>query len=396
MTSKKLMELFDFGTDWQSVSGHAKAGQTIPKEISSYKDNQIQRFQKLLKTQQGDIAEIFWLFVMPEYVKQVMEQEMSGDLNVFKRGAVDGCWDSNFEDFHVMVYPSDISEDEKFEYAQGYRWGTKHPEFKDNPTLPPEIVAEVIQLQIKQFEDQIGMIMFKDMVFGFLKKITVDLATNLKKLVWDQTGEAYIKGGALNATKHLLFKGIPAALWVSVCEVLDNGVLPPLFVSVGLPPISLVVGIGDLSYPILIDKLLGEEKEEFNHSEEWKEYRKANPTIRNIDESALRFHIRKILIKESFGFRRYKKQLEWEDIEQKYPKFYQDAKAVLDGAPWNGPFDGLSFSEFIASIDPDYLQTAPFNKQTQLEIGLLLLDNASHWMRYFGDKAIAIKKEYNI
>lgn len=296
MTSRKLMELFDFGSDWESVSGHAKTGVNIPKQINNVKETQVARFKRILKSQQGDIAEIFWLFVMPEYVKRVMEQEMSGDLNVFKRGAQDGCWDTNFEDFAVMVYPTDISEDEKFEYAQGYRWGTKHPEYAKTQKLPPEIVQEVIQLQIEQFEDQIGMIMFKDMVFGFIKKITVDLVSNLKKLVWDQTGEAYIKGGTFNAAKHLLFKGIPAALWVSFCEILDNGVLPPLFVSIGLPPISLVVGIGDLSYPILIDKLLGEEEEEFPHSEEWKEYRQINKSIRNIDESKLRKIIRNIIL----------------------------------------------------------------------------------------------------
>jgi len=53
---------------------------------------------------------------------------------------------------------------------------------------------------------------------------------------------------------------------------------------------------------------------------------------------------------------------EWPDIQSKYPEFYEKAKVAFKG--YNGDFDGLNLQDFIRSIDPVYLASAPIMSPT--------------------------------
>ena len=53
---------------------------------------------------------------------------------------------------------------------------------------------------------------------------------------------------------------------------------------------------------------------------------------------------------------------EWNDIQSKYPEFYERAKQAFRG--YNGEFDGLNLQDFIRSIDPQYLASAPLTSPT--------------------------------
>tara|TARA_B100002019_G_scaffold291356_1_gene311301 strand:- start:4652 stop:5050 length:399 start_codon:yes stop_codon:yes gene_type:complete len=53
---------------------------------------------------------------------------------------------------------------------------------------------------------------------------------------------------------------------------------------------------------------------------------------------------------------------EWADIQSKYPDFYEKARVAFSG--YNGEFEGLNLQDFIRSIDPQYLASAPLMSPT--------------------------------
>lgn len=53
---------------------------------------------------------------------------------------------------------------------------------------------------------------------------------------------------------------------------------------------------------------------------------------------------------------------EWTDIQSKYPDFYEKARLAFSG--YNGEFEGLNLQDFIRSIDPQYLASAPLMSPT--------------------------------
>jgi len=69
------------------------------------------------------------------------------------------------------------------------------------------------------------------------------------------------------------------------------------------------------------------------------------------------------------------KTLTWKDIESKYPKLYKEALPMFMNPFGDGPFDGLTFIEFVNSIDPHYLQSkTSLSKQDTIELAFLFLD----------------------
>jgi len=73
------------------------------------------------------------------------------------------------------------------------------------------------------------------------------------------------------------------------------------------------------------------------------------------------------IIKESFrssyGRRGYRsmgsfgKYQEWTDIQSNYPEFYEKAKVAFRG--YDGEFEGLNLQDFVRSLDPQWLASAP-------------------------------------
>lgn len=56
------------------------------------------------------------------------------------------------------------------------------------------------------------------------------------------------------------------------------------------------------------------------------------------------------------------KYQEWTDIQSKYPEFYEKARVALSG--YNGEFEGLNLQDFMRSLDPQYLASAPLTSPT--------------------------------
>ena len=72
------------------------------------------------------------------------------------------------------------------------------------------------------------------------------------------------------------------------------------------------------------------------------------------------------------------KTLTWKDIQSKYPKLYKEALPMFT-SPFGGPFDGLTFQEFVNSIDPHYLKNKrSLSKQDTIELAFLFLDRPEY------------------
>jgi hypothetical protein len=85
----------------------------------------------------------------------------------------------------------------------------------------------------------------KDVLYALYDNISPN---RILRKVWYAIKDAYAEGGM----KQAITKGVPIALTVAFVETLDQAVLPILCLKFGIPPLTTVVGLGEIVYPIVM------------------------------------------------------------------------------------------------------------------------------------------------
>jgi len=205
--------------------------------------------------------------IAPVLIRRVLEQEINEDMEDFLMGAIEGRHEKQQDWAAKDPSPKTYDHPEGSDYTMGYDWGWQNADKWAGNELPPEARKARIESQIQEYENKIT----EEMVQAALKKAASKLYDamphQLLKLIW--------KAG-LDIHKIIKDKGWVAGfkegaipvLGAIVNETLDNFILPAAMISLGLPPVTVAFGVGDIVNPYLLRKVGGDDDESRKYQEE--------------------------------------------------------------------------------------------------------------------------------
>lgn len=204
----------------------------------------------LISDKWDDLSEII--------VEKIMEANINDDANIFFEGAIEGNSD---REANIRYYPDDnlrhsVMFQDNLDYKMGYDWGYKNGASWDGKEIPQNIIDDFIEIQIEEYKQRTKIEITKDIIYTAYDTVSPN---RIARKAYYPIKDAYNDGGVINAVK----KGVPLAMAIVVVEVLDQVIIPIICLKFGLPPLTNIVGLGELVYPVLLPKLGGKEAIDF-------------------------------------------------------------------------------------------------------------------------------------
>jgi hypothetical protein len=205
-----------------------------------------------------------------DYVSEVWEQKsdqiiealyrssVGRNASEFSEGAIEGRAD---QESGAEFKPDTPARHEVFfqedpDYIMGYKWGYYAQVPWDGDKVPTEVMDDFVAAEIEEIKRNAGSELTKEVLYGIYDNVSPN---RILRKVYYAVKDAYDAGGI----KEAITKGVPIALTVAVTETLDQAVLPWLSLSFGLPPVTNVVGLGEIIYPIVMPMFGSKDEEDF-------------------------------------------------------------------------------------------------------------------------------------
>tara|TARA_Y100000034_G_C6648817_1_gene283873 strand:- start:83 stop:481 length:399 start_codon:yes stop_codon:yes gene_type:complete len=99
--------------------------------------------------------------------------------------------------------------------------------------------------QVEEYKLKAKSEITKDVLYTLYDNISPN---RILRKVWYAIKDAYAEGGISEA----ITKGVPIAVTVAIIETLDQAIIPSLCISIGIPPVTNIVGLGEIVYPIVM------------------------------------------------------------------------------------------------------------------------------------------------
>ena len=194
-----------------------------------------------------------WDNVSGDIAEKIAKSGINRDAEEFIAGALEGA-----EDYEEKVYKPDtparyeVFFQEDPDYVMGYKWGYFNADWWDGENVPQDVIDSFILEQIEEYKEQAG----KEITLDVLYTVYDNVSPNrILRKVYYAIADAYEEGGITDA----ITKGIPIALTVAFIETLDQAIIPILCLKFGIPPVTNVVGLGEIVYPIVMPMFGGQD-----------------------------------------------------------------------------------------------------------------------------------------
>lgn len=244
-------------TEWRKylkeIEDHPQADLTEGADLSmSYAEMKLPAFENLMDGVLKRIA--------PVLVRRVLEQEINEDMEDFSAGALEGRFEKQRDWAAKDPSPSRFGHPkDSLDYKMGYNWGWKNADKWTGNELPTKARKEALEDQIQEYESKITEEMVEAALKNAASKLYDAMPHKLLQLVWKAAQELrkIIKN---KGWKVGLKEGAVPIMGALMAEFIDNGILPPVLMSLGLPPVTLVFGVGDIINPYLLRKVGGDDE----------------------------------------------------------------------------------------------------------------------------------------
>ena len=183
-----------------------------------------------------DLMDEVFRDLAPQMVKALGEQEIDEDVDEF----IDGAREGRFEALDGLYRDPEPGQSE--DYYEGYGWGFDHAQEWDGKKLPPQVKREVVQNQIKEFQEE----------------VTEQVAIAALEGAWSAVNPREIFQTVMRAVKE---HGWKIGLVYAVGEMIENIVLPAALTKitgVPVPPGSLAwLPLNDIVFAVVVKRLGG-------------------------------------------------------------------------------------------------------------------------------------------
>ena len=199
-----------------------------------------------------------WEDLSEVIIEKIMEANINDDANIFYEGALEGDADRAEG---IPHNPDDnlrhsVMFQENLDYKLGYDWGYENGDKWDGGEIPQDVIDRFIETQIEEYKQRTKTEITKDVIYTAYDTVSPN---RIARKAYYPIKDAYNEGGVIHAIK----KGVPLAMAIVVVEILDQVVIPIVCLKFGLPPLTNVVGLGEVVYPVLLPKLGGKEAVDF-------------------------------------------------------------------------------------------------------------------------------------
>jgi len=187
-----------------------------------------------------------WERTSDDIVEAIAKSGINRDVEEFTAGALEGAEDQT-EGIYKPDTPAryEVFFQEDPDYVMGYQWGWFRGEEWDGETVPQDVIDNFIESQIEEYKEQATQEITLDVLYTLYDNISPN---RIARKVYYAVMDAYETGGI----KDAITKGIPIALTVAFIETLDQAIIPILCLKFGIPPVTNVVGLGEIVYPIVM------------------------------------------------------------------------------------------------------------------------------------------------
>ena len=214
-----------------------------------------------------DVMDSVFRRIAPNMVRHVLEREINEDMSEFLDGAIEGRYERHADWAAEDPSPEEFGNPrDSVDYKLGYTWGWNNAATWKGNKLPGHARKEAVEVQIKEFEDQVSEQMVIAALEAANEKVNpVKLLGKAKDAIYDAVQKEGLYAG--------LKKGLPIAIGIIVGEALDNFIIPLAVYSLtGYPIPPLPIGVGEIINPIVISMVGAEvESEELTDELGWYE-----------------------------------------------------------------------------------------------------------------------------